>query len=113
MNDERNIERGDRIFASIAYNGRAIAEMMMEGVENISEVLRRLRKATKSYRGLAILNIRNASRGWSIRKSVMLYPEILTGRNSPFRSDFATIGDSLSDSSCIIPNNSVTLRCNG
>lgn len=83
MTDVKNkIELGDKIFASIIIGGKVLAEFVLESVANISEVTKKLREATRACRGMATMYIRNASKGWCQKRSVMLYPDVISSFNN-------------------------------
>ncbi len=66
---------GDRLFARLVMHGRTIVEFMVNSVNDLSELWGELRRQCRGIRGLARLYLRNASRGWSMEKPLMLYPD--------------------------------------
>lgn len=66
---------GDRIYARLCLNGRKIVEFMIEKVASMTELLGELRSHAREARGLCRLYVRNMSRGWSMERPLMLYPE--------------------------------------
>lgn len=74
---DRKISYGDKMFARLVMHGRTIAEFMVSSVSNLSELWGILRRKCRGMRGLAKLYLRNASRGWSMERPMMLYPDII------------------------------------
>ncbi|MBQ7941824.1 MAG: hypothetical protein IJ328_05390 [Muribaculaceae bacterium] len=66
MADTRTINREDNIFATLASKGKPIKALMGQNFSGISEVIKTICSYTDDFRGLAQLNIRNQSQGWSI-----------------------------------------------
>lgn len=75
LGGDRKISYGDRMFARLVMHGRTIAEFMVNSVHDLSELWGMLRRQCRGVRGLARLYLRNASRGWSLERPLMLYPE--------------------------------------
>lgn len=75
MNKRPMMKYGDRIYARLSLNGQKILEFMIEKVSDFTELLGELRAHTRRYRGLCRLYVRNLSRGWSMERPLMLYPE--------------------------------------
>lgn len=66
---------GDRLFARLVMHGRTVVEFMVNSVNDLTELWGELRRQCRGMRGLAKLYLRNASRGWSMERPLMLYPE--------------------------------------
>lgn len=66
------ISLNDIIFATISLRGRISARVQLCGVSSFSDILARLLPSVSGGRGLATVDIRNGSQGWSVRRSVML-----------------------------------------
>ena len=66
------ISFSDEIFASITLRGNLLARVRLNGVGSYSEILASLLKAAGRVHGLATVDVRNSSQGWSARRSVML-----------------------------------------
>lgn len=66
---------GDRIFARILINGKDIMEFVLDKVSDMSQIIGTLRHHARKYRGLAKIYIRNITRGWSMERPLMLYPD--------------------------------------
>lgn len=67
----------DIIYATLRLNGTIAATIRLNGVSSFAEILSRLLKALPSgvgrlRRGLASVEIRNGSQGWSTRRNVLL-----------------------------------------
>lgn len=71
----RPICYGDRLFARLVMHGRTVVEFMVNSVNDLSELWGELRRQCRGISGLARLYLRNASRGWSMEKPLMLYPD--------------------------------------
>lgn len=66
------ISLDDIIFATISMRGKILARLRLDGISSYSEILSRLLKSVAGLRGMATVDIRNSSQGWTTRKSVML-----------------------------------------
>lgn len=67
------ISLNDVIFATIRLRGASLATISVSGVTTFSEILSRLMSSlTGRVRGLATVELRNASQGWAARRNVML-----------------------------------------
>ena len=71
---DRPICYGDRLFARLVMHGRTVVEFMVNSINDLSELWGELRRHCRGIRGLAKLYLRNASRGWSMERPMMLYP---------------------------------------
>lgn len=69
------IEYTDRIYACLTLAGQIVAELTRDRVTDFSALLCMLRAATPSLRGLARLRVRNMTRGWTMERPLMLYPD--------------------------------------
>ena len=65
---DNTLRKGDRIHATATSSGKMIAEMVMDGVGSISEIMSGLHGASGMKRGLVRIYIRNVSRGWSLER---------------------------------------------
>lgn len=72
---ERPISYGDRLFARLVMHGTTVMEFMISSVSDLTELWGELRLRCRGMRGLARLYLRNASRGWSMERRLMLYPD--------------------------------------
>ncbi len=72
---EHSICFGDKLFARLIMGGKTILEFMVNKVNDLSELLGELRRHCRGKRGLAKLYLRNMSRGWSLERPLMLYPD--------------------------------------
>lgn len=72
---ERPISYGDKLFARIVMHGRTIVELMVNSVNDLTELWGELRRQARGACGLAKLYLRNMSQGWSIERPLMLYPD--------------------------------------
>lgn len=63
----------DVIHATFRLRGMSLATINVSGVSSFSEILSRLMAAaTGAMRGLATVELRNTSQGWSTRRNVMV-----------------------------------------
>lgn len=72
---EHEICFGDRLFARLVMHGKTILEFMMNSINDLTELWGELRRKCRGICGLAKLYLRNASRGWSLERPLMIYPE--------------------------------------
>lgn len=70
------------MFARIVMGRRTILEFANACISDITELLGELRRLTRGLRGLVRLYVRNITRGWSIERPLMLYPDLFTGTRS-------------------------------
>lgn len=75
VGSNRPICYGDRLFARLVMHGRTVVEFMVNSVNDLTELWGELRRQCRGMRGLAKLYLRNASRGWSLERPLMLYPD--------------------------------------
>lgn len=73
--NERCIEIGDKLFARLVLKGQVITEFVVTTVRDLSELFCMVHRRCRGLRGLAMLYLRNMSRGWSEERPLMLYPE--------------------------------------
>ncbi|MBD5197084.1 MAG: hypothetical protein HDS89_06500 [Bacteroidales bacterium] len=73
--EDKQISFGDRLFARLVMHGRTVLEFMLNSVNDLTELWGELRRKCRGISGLAKLYLRNASRGWSIERPMMIYPE--------------------------------------
>ncbi|MBD5264259.1 MAG: hypothetical protein HDS48_01840 [Bacteroides sp.] len=71
MNKE--IQKGDRIFARLTMGGKPILEFMINSVASMEQLLCELRSMTVNLRGLCRLQVRNQTRGWMNVSNLMFY----------------------------------------
>lgn len=74
----RPVKYGDRIHVKVARvqpGGEVIAEMVLDNVNDLSDVYGELRFHTRGKRGLTSLYVRNITRGWSFSQPFMLYAD--------------------------------------
>ena len=75
--EQGKIERGDRVFATMTLKDRTTVELKCEDANGVEEVIEKLRKLVRKYRGIASVCIRNVTQGWSLRKNIMLCSSLL------------------------------------
>lgn len=71
----RQMTYGDKIYARLSINGQNLTEFVIDRISNMSELIAVVRNITNKAKGLAKLYVRNISRGWSIERPLMLYPD--------------------------------------
>ncbi|MDE6383942.1 MAG: hypothetical protein K2J17_00185 [Paramuribaculum sp.] len=59
----------DLIFATIMQRGRVVADLTLQGITSLTDVLT---STPGLSRGLARISLRNSSQGWSHTSTVML-----------------------------------------
>lgn len=74
-NPDHEICYGDRLFARLVMHGRTVMEFMMNSVNDLTELWGEVRRKCRGIKGLVRLYLRNASRGWSMVRPLMIYPE--------------------------------------
>lgn len=70
---EQKIVPGDKVFARLAMKGRVVAELVLDSLYGMTDLLSELRRRAPGVRGLATLYVRNQSRGWCVERPLMLY----------------------------------------
>lgn len=65
----------DRVYAKLVRNGETLVEFVRDNIEDFSALLAMLRRATYGHHGLVRMVVRNISRGWSLQRPLMLYPD--------------------------------------
>lgn len=69
------LEYGDNVYARMTIGGKTIAEFQSAAMMDMSQVQREMRRLTRKFRGLASFYVRNLTRGWSLERPMMLYPD--------------------------------------
>ncbi len=77
MNNNKQLEYGDEVFATISIGTKTIVTLKEENARGLDEIINKLRCAASHYRGLAHISIRNATRGWSIKRTLLLCKSIM------------------------------------
>lgn len=62
----------DTIFATVKLRGVTLASFTLRGMSSFSDVVRHVRSSVGDVAGLATLQLRNSSQGWS-RSSALLF----------------------------------------
>lgn len=82
MKKEHSFILGDRIFARITVHHQSIAEFIVDTVGDMSQLLAVVRERLRhKCKGLVKLYIRNISRGWSMERPFVAYPETYKDKN--------------------------------
>ena len=71
------LEYGDKVFASLSVGTSTIASISNDKNHNIDDIISQLRSIAKHYTGLAHLSIRNATRGWSLQRTLVLCKSLM------------------------------------
>ena len=77
-----SISPSDRVFVSVVQHGRTLFDRLMAGAGSVAEIMDMVQGALKDTVGLVTVNIRNASQGWSRRRTVrfnsrsMMFPPV-------------------------------------
>lgn len=66
------INSTDILFATLTKNGMVMANMMLSGLNSVAEVVHALRMRNAIASGMARLNIRNTTQGWTSSASLYL-----------------------------------------
>lgn len=69
------LEYGDNVYARMSVNGCIVAEFRSTTLMDMAHLQREMRRLTRKVRGLASFYVRNLSRGWSMERPMMLYPD--------------------------------------
>ncbi len=72
---DRRITGSDRIYACITLRGKLVTELTRDRFSSLSSILAILRARVPYASGLARLCVRNMTRGWTLERPLMLYPE--------------------------------------
>lgn len=67
-----HITNTDILHASLSINGTEITHQCLSGITNLNELMRIIRHYAGTTTGLANLNVRNASQGWTESASLYL-----------------------------------------
>lgn len=71
----RTIMKGDRMCARMLFANGEMLMFQSREVYDMTDMLSAIRRECRGRRGLMRLFIRNATRGWSIERPMMLYGE--------------------------------------
>lgn len=72
---ERIISHTDRMHARLSLRNEIVTEFTRENFSSLSSLLAAVRAKVPHLSGLARLNVRNMSRGWTLERPLMLYSE--------------------------------------
>ena len=62
----------DIIYATVKMRGRTLASLSINGVTSFKEVVREVRASIGSVAGLATMQLRNSSQGWTQSSALLL-----------------------------------------
>ncbi|MCF0213075.1 MAG: hypothetical protein HUK13_08960 [Muribaculaceae bacterium] len=68
----KTISPTDIIYATLRNHGTTLAGKCLSGINSFADIVRLLKTEAASCSGLATLMVRNATRGWTENRSVML-----------------------------------------
>lgn len=66
------ISVNDRIYVKLVLNGVTLFETVRDNIADYTSLLALLRDASRRYRGLARMIVRNITRGWSMQRPLLL-----------------------------------------
>lgn len=74
MDKERGIIRlGDEMYAEMVIAGKSVARLVcVRTISCVGDIMKLLRNICKADQGFAMVTIRNSTRGWTTRLSLML-----------------------------------------
>ncbi len=64
------IETDDILYVTLIHHGRAYKTMRLTGVDSMGEIISNMRNEVPSLSGMATVDVRNTSRGWSTRNTL-------------------------------------------
>ena len=64
------IETDDILFVTLIHHGRAYKTFRLTGVDSMGDVITNMRNEVPSLSGMATVDVRNSSRGWSTRNTL-------------------------------------------
>lgn len=71
-NQGRNITAGDTIFVNLMQNGKGIFTFCSREFSSFAELVKCVYGMARNCAGMAIMEVRNQSQGWSCRVPLML-----------------------------------------
>lgn len=72
MTIAKTLRKEDNVFATLVAKGKTLKTIVGNNFSNLSELIRLGCKSCGDYRGLAQLNVRNQSQGWSMNMLLMI-----------------------------------------
>lgn len=66
MTDTRTLKREDNVFATLIHHGKTLKSIVGHNFTEINDIIKIICYNCNNFRGLAQLNIRNQSQGWSM-----------------------------------------------
>lgn len=72
MTELKTMNRDDNVFATLVAKGKTLKSFCGKNFNNLGELVRMMCVNCDGYRGLAQLNIRNQSQGWSLNLLLMI-----------------------------------------
>ena len=64
------IETDDILYVTLIHHGRAYKTMRLTGVDSMGEIISSMRNEVPALSGMATVDVRNSSRGWSTRNTL-------------------------------------------
>ena len=60
----------DIIYVTLIHHGRAYKTMKLTGVDSMEDIVSNMRSEVPALTGMATVDVRNTSRGWSTRNTL-------------------------------------------
>lgn len=70
--NQRKIMAGDTVFVSLVQNGRSVLALCSREFSSFAELVKKVYGMARGCLGVAIMDVRNQSQGWSCRVPLML-----------------------------------------
>ena len=70
--NQRKIQSGDTVFVSLVQNGRSVLALCSREFGSFAELVKKVYAMAHGCLGMAIMDVRNQSQGWSCRVPLML-----------------------------------------
>ena len=83
-NTATTLSRNDQIFATLEVGGKIMASICKSNFSTINDVVRFICSIAGRFMGLARLNIRNKTQGWTMNMALPSQPVHLTTRPSQY-----------------------------
>jgi hypothetical protein len=66
------ISQNDVVFATIIQRGLVLVSLKLQGLASMDELLRKMMSTLSAVTGIITLDVRNFTRGWNQRRSLIL-----------------------------------------
>ncbi len=74
MNNTKTLSINDQIFATLIVGGKVVLNLCRSNFASINDVVRFICSNAGRFMGLAQLNIRNKTQGWSVNMAIASQP---------------------------------------